>query len=170
MITPDNYDKKFLELRSVMFGDLKTPDEAGYDETKDAPMTENLNEENMKQVVSTIFRKAQNEKEYCSFYGNLCEQIIRLELTLRGKKLSTKSIKYSEFRKTLLEFCKQSFDQFFDKDIAKKEQMDEEAVLKFKDRLLGNIQFVGELNRRNLLSENILISVFDMLLAVKTGS
>ena len=48
--------------------------------------------------------------------------------------------------------------------------MDEEAVLKFKDRLLGNIQFVGELNRRNLLSENILISVFDMLLAVKTGS
>ena len=47
MITPDNYDKKFKELRSVMFGDLKTPDEAGYDEVKDAPMTENLNAENM---------------------------------------------------------------------------------------------------------------------------
>ena len=47
MITPDKYDKKFKELRSVMFGDLKTPDEAGYDEVKDAPMTENLNAENM---------------------------------------------------------------------------------------------------------------------------
>ena len=51
-------------------------------------MTENLNEENMKVVVQTIFRKAQNEKEYCNFYGDLCERIIRLELTLRGKKLS----------------------------------------------------------------------------------
>jgi hypothetical protein len=38
--------------------------------------------------------------------------------------------------------------------------------LKFKERLFGNIQFVGELNRRNLLSENILISVFVMLLAI----
>jgi len=44
--------------------------------------------------------------------------------------------------------------------------MDEEAQFKFKDRLLGNIKFVGELNRRNLLSENILVSVFDMLLGV----
>jgi len=31
---------------------------------------------------------------------------------------------------------------------------------------MGNILFVGELNRRNLLSDSILISVFDMLLAV----
>jgi hypothetical protein len=38
--------------------------------------------------------------------------------------------------------------------------------LKFKERLFGNIQFVGELNRRNLLSENILISVFVMLLSI----
>jgi hypothetical protein len=45
---------------------------------------------------------------------------------------------------------------------------DEEEMLKFKERLFGNIKFVGELNRRNLLSENILISVFDMLLAINT--
>jgi len=73
-------------------------------------MTENLNADNMKTVVSTVFRKAQNEKEYCNFYGDLCERIIRLELSLRGKKLSISSIKFSEFRKALLEFCKQSFD------------------------------------------------------------
>jgi hypothetical protein len=40
--------------------------------------------------------------------------------------------------------------------------------LKFKHRLFGNIKFVGELNRRNLLQENIIISVFDMLLAVES--
>lgn len=150
-----------------MFGDLKAPGEEGFDPATDVPMTENLNEENMRIVVETIFRKAQNEKEYTTFYGDLCERIIRLELTLRGKKLSVGSIKFSEFRKTLLEFCKKSFDQFFDKEIKQKE-MDEEELIKFKERLLGNIKFVGELNRRNLLSENILISVFDMLLAVNT--
>lgn len=48
--------------------------------------------------------------------------------------------------------------------------MDEEQLFKFKERLMGNILFVGELNRRNLLSENILISVFDMLLAVNSDS
>ena len=40
--------------------------------------------------------------------------------------------------------------------------------MKFKTRLLGNIQFVGELFRRRLLQESIIISVFDMLLAVET--
>jgi len=93
-----------------MFGDLRIPGEEGHDSVKDAPMTENLNADNMNMIVSTIFRKAQNEKEYCNFYGDLCERIIRLELTLRGKKLSVGSIKYSEFRNTLLNFCKKSFD------------------------------------------------------------
>lgn len=86
VITPDNYDKKFAELRYFMFGDLKGPTDEGFDPAKDIPMTENLNPENMNTIVSTIFRKAQNEKEYCNFYGELCEKIIRLELTLRGKK------------------------------------------------------------------------------------
>ena len=30
IITPDNLDKKFLELRGFMFGELKKPDEEGY--------------------------------------------------------------------------------------------------------------------------------------------
>ena len=33
---------------------------------------------------------------------------------------------------------------------------------------MGNIQFVGELFRRKLLQESIIISVFDMLLGVET--
>ena len=46
--------------------------------------------------------------------------------------------------------------------------MDNEQLLRFRHRLHGNIKFVGELNRRNLLQENIIVSVFDMLLAVET--
>jgi hypothetical protein len=39
---------------------------------------------------------------------------------------------------------------------------------KYKQQLFGNIEFVGELFRRQLLSDSIVLSVFDMLLAVET--
>jgi hypothetical protein len=35
MITPKNFDKKFEELRVFMFGDLKLPEEEGYNESID---------------------------------------------------------------------------------------------------------------------------------------
>jgi hypothetical protein len=35
VITPDNFDKKFEELRVFMFGDHKLPDEEGYNESVD---------------------------------------------------------------------------------------------------------------------------------------
>ena len=51
-----------------------------------------------------------------------------------------------------------------------------EVLLKFKHRLFGSklnwnnlfidINFVGELNRRGLLSETIIFLVFDLLLSV----
>ena len=39
-----------------------------------------IHEENMKLIVEVIFKKAQNEKDYCSFYGELVEKLIKLEL------------------------------------------------------------------------------------------
>jgi hypothetical protein len=42
-------------------------------------------------------------------------------------------------------------------------------MLKFKSRLFGNINFVGELFRRGLLQESIILSVFDMLLVVDSN-
>jgi hypothetical protein len=41
-----------------MFGELMMPNEEGYDPEKDAPMTENLNADNMNMIVQTVFRKA----------------------------------------------------------------------------------------------------------------
>ena len=62
-----------------MFGSLKQPEEEGYDKEIDIMAENGMNDENLKIVVSQIFKKAQNEKEYCVFYGDLCEKIIRLE-------------------------------------------------------------------------------------------
>ena len=71
-----------------MFGDLKTKDEEGYDAEYASKVQ--LNEENMNIIVDTIFRKAQNEKEYCNFYGDICEKFIRLELGMRGMSATVK--------------------------------------------------------------------------------
>lgn len=35
-------------------------------------------------IVERVFNKAQSEHDYCTFYGDLCERMIRLELQLRG--------------------------------------------------------------------------------------
>lgn len=90
--------------------------------------------------------------------------MIKLELNLRGMEAKKTTLKHSTFRKTLLAECKSSFEQFFLQDKAKRQAMDTEALYKYQKRLFGNVKFVGELNRRNLLQESIIISVFNSLL------
>ena len=54
-ISPDNYDKKQTELRSLMFGDRKAIGEPGYEEQiKEFEVDKDKQE----LVVKTIFRKA----------------------------------------------------------------------------------------------------------------
>lgn len=73
------------------------------------------------------------------------------------------------FRRSLLKYCKDSFNQFFTEEtkllfLSK----DEENKFKFTTRLFGNIKFVGELFRRKLVLESIILQVFDMLLGIFT--
>ena len=166
IITPDNFEKKFEELRQYLFGDIKCANEEGYDPAKDKLVIEEC-AGNLEIVVERIFIKAQNEKEYCVFYGELCEKIIKLELALKGEKATVKNSKKSEFRQQLLKHCRSSFDQFFTQE-AKEiiSHNDHEAILKFQQKLFNNINFVGELNRRTLIQESIILSVFEMLLSV----
>lgn len=91
-------------------------------------MTEQLNQSNMDLIVERVFTKAQNEHDYCTFYGDLCEKMIRLELQLRGVEPKLVNLKYSNFRKTFLSYCKSSFDQFFQQEQAamQKGKMDED--------------------------------------------
>jgi type III secretory pathway component EscV len=65
-----------------MFGDHKLPEEEGYNESVDTLTEDKISNQNLQIIVETIFRKAQNEKDYCILYGDLCEKIIRLELNL----------------------------------------------------------------------------------------
>ena len=81
-----------------------------------------------------------------------------------------------EFRVKLLDRCKTCFEDFFSLADPKAEaeaagkEIDAEEIkertLKRKEKLFGNIEFVGELHKAGLLSDSITKSIFKTLLDV----
>lgn len=170
VITPDNFPKKFGELRAFLFPNLFSKAEC---EEKGEPWDESnkLTDENIRTdiltlIVENIFRKSQLEKEYTIFYGLLCEEMISLELGLRGEAANVKNMKNSMFRKELFNVCKSCFEKFFDSEEKEKVKENKEKAVVFKLKLYGNLDFVGELYRRKILPETILNTVFDSLLGM----
>jgi len=121
IITPDNYAKKFGELRGFLFPSLKKRDECKeeeieFDEEEHKLTDEIVRTDILNTIVENIFRKAQLEKEYTIFYGTLCEEMITLELQLRDLDVKISNMKNSIFRRTLFTICKSCFEKFFDTD------------------------------------------------------
>lgn len=171
IITPDNFIKKFGELRGFLFPGLKTRTECKEEEIEFNEEEHKLHDDIVRTdilntIVENIFRKAQLEKEYTIFYGNLCEQMITLELQLRDEAVKISNMKNSMFRKTLFSICKDCFEKFFDADEKKKAKDSKERAIIFKLKLYGNLDFVGELYRRKILPEAILNTVFESLLCI----
>lgn len=173
-ITPDNYNKKYSELRTLLIGDRAVLGEKDFDADAVDVAEFMIDEEKLDTVVSTIFRKAQNEHLYCKFYSDLCLTITRLEMLARGKK----GINDSEFRKKLLNYCREKFQENFDaaeteaqaranaETSGKKFNLDDfkEKAFKHKHQLNGNMDFVGELYISNMLRDKIAKEIFSMLL------
>jgi hypothetical protein len=111
VIAPDNFDKKFNELRGYTFGDIKAKDEKGFDEDQQ-PLTE-IDQSSLDLIVERIFAKAQTDHDYVTMNGELVEKMIKLELRLRGFDPKMSFLKHSQFRKTLLAHCKDSFERIF---------------------------------------------------------
>ena len=80
IIEPDNYVEVMGELRTRIFGDRKAKGEPGYVED---PKFE-VDPAKMNILVETIFREVQTDHCKANFYAELCAQIIRLELIMKG--------------------------------------------------------------------------------------
>ena len=89
---------------------------------------------------------------------------------MKGLKPSAINRKYCDFRKQLLQYCKNSFEALLNTPITEELKEDEteedrlEREFRTKHKLFGNIDFVGEIYKKGLLSESILQSVFNTLL------
>lgn len=112
--------------------------------------------------MKTIFRKAQSEHPYAGFYADLCTQICRLELLIRGLKASKGNIKKCEFRKQMLTYCRESFEALLSTPLTEEKKQDEkeedraEREFKTKHKLFGNIEFVGELYKSQIITDQVM--------------
>jgi hypothetical protein len=169
-ISPDNYAKKEKELRGLIFGDAKCLGEAGF--VEETAKEFKIDEQKQQVVVQTIFRKAQSEHAYAGFYADLVTKIIRLELTMRGMKATVTNLKHSQFRANMLTYCRESFETFLQAPLVTSKQADEkeedrlDREIKTKEKLFGNIEFVGELFKEHIVTEAIFNSVFSSLLGI----
>ena len=120
-------------------------------------------------MVETIFRKAQKEHSYISFYAKLCSTIIKLELESKGIKATPSNLKESTFRIKMLSSCKASFGSFWlDPPKLKIDVNDEnyEKEIEKKNNFFALIEFCGDLHRHRILSDQTLWSVFNGLLGL----
>lgn len=166
-ISPDNFEKKSGELRELLIGSAKLLSEPGFDPEEAKNLK--IDEEKQTIVVETIFRKAQKEHSYISFYAKLCSTIIKLELESKGIKPTPINLKESTFRIKMLAYCKSSFESFFHDppmvNIDVNDENYEKEIGKTK-KLFGNIEFCGDLHRHRILSDQTLWSVFAGLLGL----
>lgn len=112
---------------------------------------------------------------------------MKKEISLKGLETKIANMKFSKFRTSLLDQCRDCFQKFFDKEEKKKHAKilskiidkqslttqerekylsDFEKATIFQTKLFGNMEFVGELYRRKILQDGTLKSIFDQLLGM----
>ena len=96
---------------------------------------------------------------------------MKLELEMKGLDPKKSNIRQCDFRTKLLEYCRDSFEMFFKNEDEKEEKEESaedkaEKALKKKEKLFGNIHFVGELYKRYLIADGIVKTVFTNLLGM----
>jgi len=97
MIAPDTFEKKEQEIKDLMF---KSAEKIKGKKKKGFII---VDAESLSQIVSSIFLKAQAERDYGRMYAQLCQNLIKEELARVGEpKMTKKSILKSSFRQSLL--------------------------------------------------------------------
>jgi len=91
---------------------------------------------------------------------------------MKGFEAKTKYIKECSFRKLLLDFCRIHFLKLLESPLKEDKKADEtdadrlDREFKNKHRLFGNIEFVGELHKRQLITDIVLQTIFNNLLGI----
>lgn len=90
---------------------------------------------------------------------------------MKGLQPVRANAKFGKFRTQLLDYCKKTFEKLFEtpEKMGKKDEKETEEdrldrELRYKHKLFGNMDFVGELYKEWLVSDVILYSIFESLL------
>ncbi|KAL6061260.1 Eukaryotic translation initiation factor 4 gamma 2 [Balamuthia mandrillaris] len=106
-----------------------------------------------KEIIKAIFDKALTEPQFTNMYAELCVKLQQKCPTfeVNGKK--------ETFRRLLLNKCQEEFENkaAIEKELEKLSAEDKlEQELKVRNRLLGNIVFIGELFKLQMLTDKII--------------
>ncbi|KAI8489500.1 Eukaryotic translation initiation factor 4 gamma 2 [Branchiostoma belcheri] len=146
-LTPDRFDKLFLELLNV-----------GIE-----------NKLILKGIILLVFEKAIDEPKYCSMYAQLCRRLCDDAPNFDDPNKSGTTT----FRRLLLNKCQDEFENrsktfaAFDRDDGPLTPEQNEQKMVAKRKMLGNIRFIGELGKLDMLSEAILHKCIKQLLEKK---
>ncbi|EER13158.1 eukaryotic initiation factor 4f, putative [Perkinsus marinus ATCC 50983] len=120
-------------------------------------------------VVRTIFDKAIRESYYCEIYSDMCMQLRRVLPEFEGDDVNTPMT----FTRALITKCQEEFEAL-PVDLAPTPEEEAKAngdaqeleVIrsKKKERILGNMKFIGQLFLRQLLSAKVIKEVVGQLI------
>jgi len=143
-LTPEKFDKLSLELLNVGISSQLV----------------------LKGIILLIFEKALDEPKYSRLYAQLCHR-----LDEDAPNFEPPSSETTTFRRLLLNKCRDEFEnrskatEAFDKDVLTPDEV--EQLLLAKHKMLGNIKFIGELGKLDMLHEGILHKCIKQLLEKK---
>ncbi|XP_013394414.1 eukaryotic translation initiation factor 4 gamma 2 [Lingula anatina] len=145
-LTPEKFDKLGLELLNVGI---------------DSPVV-------LKGIILLIFEKSLDEPKYSSLYAQLCQRLCE-----DAPNFEPASSNNTSFRRHLLNKCQDEFEnrskatnEFDKRDTPlTPEELEKYHAAKFK--MLGNIKFIGELGKLDMLHEGILHKCIKQLLEKK---
>ena len=127
--------------------------------------------ENQEKFLDVLFNKSVNEKAFVGLYAKLCKDFdkkLPQKAPLKEDKKNDKPKKYNSIMRTkLLDKCREIFkienNEKFDEYI--KVQDKHERNMKLKKFVLGNVNFIGELIKIQILSKKIVKQCLNNLFA-----
>ncbi|OMJ66456.1 hypothetical protein SteCoe_36682 [Stentor coeruleus] len=114
------------------------------------------NEENLKILVEKIFIKACFEKKYTGMWANLCNYISALYKSAKQNNENQECAIGNSFKGALLSLSQTLFENF--------EQGKVESGYLEKKKLMGNINFIGELYKMKLIPPKTILRCLQSLL------
>lgn len=146
-LTPDKFDKLCLELLNVGIA----------------------NKNILKGIILLVFEKALEEPKYSSMYAQLCRRLDK-----DAPNFEPEGSKNCTFRRLLISKCQDEFENrsrafaAFDTKNGPLSEEEEDARHLAKHKMLGNITFIGELFKLEMLHVSIVHKCIKQLLEKKS--
>lgn len=138
------------------------------------------NGQSLRTVIQLIFDKACDEPNFASMWAQLCKKmydVISLDGKIKDVNILDKNKEIVSggalYRKYLLNRCQQEFEKGWKSDLPKLDETSAEVMMteeyyaaaKAKRQGLGLVQFIGELFKRQMLTDRVMIECLMRLCA-----